>query len=102
MPEVKIEGESFLQVAIRFYEEKQVTFPIFGDFVISRIGIESCLESLQPRFTWELSSHQNSLLKMVRQYCTISKRGGNWNSYLPNATQLLQDNFPILLHNYLK
>jgi hypothetical protein len=62
MPEVQIERESFLQVAVWLDEKEQVTFPVFGDLLVALIGIEFFLKALKPLFTWEYGSHENSLL----------------------------------------
>jgi hypothetical protein len=37
MPEVQIEGDPFLETALRFNEEEQIPFPVFGDFIVTGV-----------------------------------------------------------------
>src|SRR5215207_6721163 len=74
MPEVQVERSSFLEVAFWFDEEKQVTFPVFGDFAVTRVCVEFCLKSLEPFFTGEYCSH-TGLLKIYPVDFTIPDSG---------------------------
>jgi hypothetical protein len=73
MPEVQIERESFLQSSLRLDEEEQVSFPIFGDFLITGIGVELCFEAFEPFLAGKNCSHVKTLLKTDMEYCTIAK-----------------------------